>query len=103
MCLPRQLGCGAVLPLDHLRHILAEAEYLGGQVKRLSREQFLKDETAKRAFARSIEVIGEAVKQLPDDIRTKYPKAEGGRALIKRPNALQSRLAEAPRLNSGRI
>jgi uncharacterized protein with HEPN domain len=30
------------------------------------------DETLKRAFVRSIEIIGEAVKQLPDEFRSEH-------------------------------
>jgi uncharacterized protein with HEPN domain len=29
-----------------------------------------------RAFSRSLEIIGEAVKKLPDDLRLKYPLVE---------------------------
>ena len=32
-------------------------------------ESFVRNETLKRAFVRSIEVIGEASKKLPDDIK----------------------------------
>ncbi|MFB2978914.1 DUF86 domain-containing protein [Microseira sp. BLCC-F43] len=32
----------------------------------------MEDETLKRAYVRSIEVIGEAVKQLPNPLRQKY-------------------------------
>jgi uncharacterized protein with HEPN domain len=46
------------------------------QTKGLTREQFLRDETAKRAFVRSIEIIGEAVKKVPDEIRAGYPDIE---------------------------
>jgi len=37
---------------------------------------FLGDETLKRAFIRSLEIIGEAVKQIPDDFRDGYPQVE---------------------------
>ena len=60
-------------PLEYLRHVLDEAEYLAGRTERLTKEQFLLDETAKRAFARSIEVIGEAVKKVPDGLKARYP------------------------------
>lgn len=33
----------------------------------------MKNETLKRAFTRSIEIIGEAAKQVPDEVRKKYP------------------------------
>ncbi|MFQ5780676.1 MAG: DUF86 domain-containing protein [Nitrospiria bacterium] len=56
-------------PLEYLRHILDEAEYLAVQTSVLSREQFMKDETAKRASVRSIEIMGEATKKVPQDFR----------------------------------
>ena len=59
--------------LEYLRHILDEAEYLIDQTFGLTKEQFLHDETLRRAFVRSIEIIGEASKQVSEDIRQKYP------------------------------
>ena len=38
----------------------------------LEKETFLHDETLKRAFVRSLEIIGEAVKQLPNDLKQRY-------------------------------
>ena len=34
------------------------------------------DETLKRALVRSIEIIGEASKKIPNDFRQKYPEIE---------------------------
>jgi len=62
--------------LEYLRHILDETVYLSRQTPGLSKEQFLVDETLKRAFVRSIEIIGEATKQIPEDIRKKYPHTQ---------------------------
>ncbi len=62
--------------LEYLQHILSEAEYLMAQAKGLSKDEFLHNETLKRAFVRSLEVIGEAAKKIPDDLRQKYSHVE---------------------------
>ncbi len=59
-------------PLEYLRHILDETEYLREAAEGLSKEAFLSDATLKRAFVRSIEIIGEATKKIPDDLKKKY-------------------------------
>jgi uncharacterized protein with HEPN domain len=61
---------------DYLQHILDEIDYLNRSVKHVKKDDFLQDETLKRAFVRSIEVIGEAAKQVPDDLRQQYPQLE---------------------------
>jgi uncharacterized protein with HEPN domain len=58
---------------DYLRHILDEADYLAEATDGLSRQDFLGHETLRRAFARSLEVIGEAAKQLPPEWRAAHP------------------------------
>ena len=63
-------------PLEYLKHILDETEYLAKQSQGLDEETFFRDETLQRAFARSIEIIGEAAKKIPKDLRQKYPKIE---------------------------
>lgn len=45
-------------PREFLRHILEETRYLEETTRGLSRDEFLDDETLRRAFARSIEIIG---------------------------------------------
>ena len=52
-----------------LRHIRDEITYLEKHSTGLTRAEFEADETLKRAFVRSLEIIGEAVKQIPDDVR----------------------------------
>jgi uncharacterized protein with HEPN domain len=63
-------------PLEYLRHIVAEADYLTEQTSAISKDEFLNDETLRRAFVRSLEVIGEAAKKLPDDFRARHPQVE---------------------------
>jgi uncharacterized protein with HEPN domain len=61
---------------EYLWHILDESSYLMGCAQRLDRDRFLRDETLKRAFVRSIEIIGEAAKQVPEEVRRRYPHIE---------------------------
>ena len=62
--------------LEYVRHMLDETEYLLGQSKGLTHERFVRNATLKRAFVRSIEIIGEASKQIPDDLKVKYSHLE---------------------------
>ncbi len=63
-------------PRDYLGHILIEADYLLERSAGLSFDDFARDETLKRAFVRSLEVIGEAAKQVPEDFRAAHPSVE---------------------------
>lgn len=61
-------------PLEYLRHILDEVEYLIEKRHGLTKELFMQDATLKRAFVRSIEIIGEASKKVPSELKNRYPK-----------------------------
>ena len=63
-------------PRDYLRHILVEADYLVGRSEGLSFEAFAADETLRRAFVRSLEIVGEAAKKVPEDFRAAHPIVE---------------------------
>ena len=39
-------------------------------------EDFLANETLRRAAVRSLEIIGEAAKKVPEEFRTNYPASE---------------------------
>jgi uncharacterized protein with HEPN domain len=50
--------------VELLRDILREAEFLEAHALKTTKESFLGDEVLKRAFVRSVEVIGEATKKI---------------------------------------
>jgi len=59
-----------------LLHILDETSYLLTASDQLNQAEFLADPTLKRAFARSLEIIGEAVKSLPADLTDVQPQVD---------------------------
>lgn len=63
-------------PLDYVHHILDEATYLIEASRDLVMEEFLEDGTLRRAFVRSIEIIGEASKKIAPELRQKYPEID---------------------------
>ena len=62
--------------LDLLRHIEHACAYLVQLMEGRDRAALLEDPTNSRAVVRSLEVIGEAVKKLPAELRSKYPQVE---------------------------
>lgn len=59
-------------PLEYIRHILDEIKYINNQVQGLDKDEFFQDETLKRAFVRSLEIIGEASKKISVELKQKY-------------------------------
>jgi uncharacterized protein with HEPN domain len=59
-------------PIEFLKHIADECTYLLSVSKELSKDNFLDDETLKRAVVRSLEIIGEATKKIPADFKVKW-------------------------------
>lgn len=59
-------------PREFLRHIVAETDYLVTASAGVTREQFERDETLQRAVVRSLEIIGEAAKRIPEELRAKH-------------------------------
>ena len=59
-------------PIEYLKHIADECLYLLSVSKDLSKDEFLDNETLKRAVVRSLEIIGEATKKVPADFKFKW-------------------------------
>jgi len=60
----------------YLEHIFEEINFLLKETKGLNFNQLLKDEVLKRACARSLEIIGEAVKNLSPEFKRQHKKIE---------------------------
>jgi len=59
--------------IDLLHHILLECQYIESVITpKVSKDIFMADETLKRAIVRSLEVIGEATKKIPADIKLRW-------------------------------
>lgn len=61
------------LTVDFLRHILSEIDFLIDETSELEYADFIHSEVKKRAYVRSLEIIGEAVKNLSKKLLAKYP------------------------------
>lgn len=61
---------------EYFQHIRDEIAYILKSSRGVDKATFLQDETLKRAYVRSIEVIGEAIKQIPPPLQQKYPEIE---------------------------
>lgn len=60
-------------PIDYLLHIHDERAYIKAAIgTELSPQDFLQNETLKRAIVRSLEIIGEATKKIPADFKLKW-------------------------------
>ena len=59
-------------PVQYIKHMADECSYILSIRKVLSKDEFLADETLKRAVVRSLEIIGEAAKKVDVDFRNKW-------------------------------
>ena len=56
--------------IPYLQHILDECLYIRSVIfDEMQMEEFLRDETLKRAVTRSLSIIGEATKKIPADVK----------------------------------
>lgn len=61
---------------EFLRHILDEINFATTETKGLTFDVFIKNELLKRACTRSIEIIGEAVKNLSPEVKRRHRYVE---------------------------
>ena len=60
-------------PIEYLKHIQDEISYILSTTEKVSdKEEFVNDETLKRAVVRSLEIIGEASKKIPADFKLRW-------------------------------
>ena len=58
---------------EYFQHMLDEIAFLQAHIPPTTKDTLLQNEVLKRAVVRSIGIIGEAMKQIPDTIKAKYP------------------------------
>lgn len=61
---------------EYLQHIRDETTFLRETTREMDINSFRTDPVVSRACVRSLEIIGEAVKQLPEEIRAYAPQIE---------------------------
>ncbi|MFP4366180.1 MAG: DUF86 domain-containing protein [Bacteroidales bacterium] len=60
-------------PIEYLKHIHDESSYILSVITpEKTKDDFLADETLKRAVIRSLEIIGEVAKKIPADFKVKW-------------------------------
>ena len=64
------------MQLDLLRHINDECDFLHLSATPRKLEEIQNDPVLSRAVVRSLEIIGEATKQLPEEFRIRYPQID---------------------------
>jgi uncharacterized protein with HEPN domain len=62
--------------VDFLKHILDECDFLINQYNQTTFESLAGNRILSYAICRSLEIIGEAAKNVPDELRIKYPLVE---------------------------
>ena len=85
--------------IPYLQHILDECLYVRSVIKDdMQMEQFLCDETLKRAVTRSLSIIGEATKKIPADVKYAWQSISwremAGMRVILPPSFISSKTIE---------
>lgn len=56
--------------------MIEEIDFITSHTLPVSFDDFLNNESLKRAVVRSLEIIGEAAKKIPEDFRSEHPDIE---------------------------
>lgn len=59
-------------PIEYLKHIFEETTFILAKINEISEDDFYNDPTLERAISRSLEIIGEASKNIPQDFKEKH-------------------------------
>ncbi|EMJ90378.1 DUF86 domain-containing protein [Leptospira meyeri] len=62
--------------IDYIKHIYNEILFIKDELIKTDEASFLNNNVLKRAFVRSIEIIGEASNKLSDSFKKKYNEPE---------------------------
>jgi uncharacterized protein with HEPN domain len=60
--------------IDYLQDVVDSVDDIGDFIEGMSFEEFSRDKKTTNAVLRSIEVIGEAAKNVPEEIRKQHPQ-----------------------------
>lgn len=60
-------------PQVFLKHILESIEWIEKETENISKDKFIQNVPTQDIVIRRLEIIGEAVKNLPADFKEKYP------------------------------
>jgi len=61
-------------PIIFIEHIIENIEDIESFTKKVNKRDFLENKEKQNAIIRSLEIIGEAVKNISPEIKSKYPK-----------------------------
>jgi uncharacterized protein with HEPN domain len=70
--------------LDRLEHILESINFINSNTEGFTEDQFLRDELLKYACLKHIEIIGEAVNFLSDDLMKQHSEVEWAKIISSR-------------------
>ena len=62
--------------IEFIQHIQEEVDFCVQQLADKNIDVFINDGILRRAVVRSLEIIGEASKHVPADLKSKYPLVE---------------------------